>query len=157
MFRSVMLWLPLNSQLSSRGRSTLMYFLGRVLVKGLLFRGHDLSEKAVPLWCFRAPFVHAVIILWKSEARHSLLWGTTAQLFVGYHHKAFLPVFLCVRLLRLCTLCTLIERQHLHYKAIGSLYTSKISICVCGCEMSQCLLQRMTSLFLSLSDIRFDL
>lgn len=36
-------------------------------MKGLLFRGHDLSEKAVLLWCFRAPFVHTVIILQKKR------------------------------------------------------------------------------------------
>lgn len=36
-------------------------------MKGPLFRGHDLSEKAVPLWCSQAPFVRAVIILQKSD------------------------------------------------------------------------------------------
>lgn len=45
----------------------------------------------------------------------------------------------------------------MYYEGIGYLNASKISsFNLCGCEMSQCLLPRMTLLFLSLSEMRFD-
>ena len=100
-------------------------------------------------------------LFFRKVTRFGVCWREPRpRLFVGHCHKGFSLVSLRV-LMGLLRLCTLIDNWHLYYEAIRSLNASEIFLFqfvarACGCEMSQCSLRRMTSLFLSLSKMRFD-
>lgn len=65
-------------------------------------------------------------------------------------------------LISVLRLCAAIDNQFVLsrpldlWKQARFLITIRVHACVCGCEMSQYLLRRMTSLFLSLCKMRFD-
>lgn len=146
--------------LSPRGRSTLIHVLGRALWRGFCLEDMTCLKRQRLCAASRLDLC-TLSLFFRKVTCFAVCCGLLQPGCLEDTITKALPVSLCV-LMRPLRMCTLRDNQ-------GSFCTMKpldpwmqatflISICVCecGCEMSQCLLRRMTSLFLSLSKMRFD-